>query len=177
MFQKPFPDLRSTARRLADHTKRVARFIEGLPRRVDKLVDATRARDWSEVRRLSEFLACSSDIFGCTEVAQAAQRVCQEVDTADNDVAVKRSVIRLVGSCGALPDQLAADSVSTIDVRPVEAVTLPATAALPSMPDSPTGHEPMPATEAAQRVLSQRPASNGVRRARRARGTARRSIS
>ena len=125
MSEKNLPDLRTMSRRLADHNNRVARYVEALPRRVDKLVQATLARDWIEVRRLSEFLACSSDIFGCMEVAQAAQCVCKQVDEPDNEVAVKRSVIRLIGSCGALPQQVAAESVSAIDVPPAEAAATP----------------------------------------------------
>jgi hypothetical protein len=155
MSQKNLPDLRTVSRRLADHNHRVARFVEALPRRVDKLVEATLARDWSEVRHLSEFLACSSDIFGCTEVAQAAQRVCKEVDEPGNDVAVKRSVIRLIGSCGALPEQLPAESVSTIDARPAEAVS-PSPVPTPSVAPAPS-----PATKA-----SPRPTIDTVRRAR-----------
>ena len=143
MSQQNLPDLRTISRRLADHNGRVARFVEALPRRVDKLVEATQARDWSEVRRLSEFLACSSDIFGCTEVAQAAHSVCKEVDEPDNEVAVKRSVIRLISSCGVLPEQVAL--VSGVAARPSEAI-----GALPA----PT---PSPAPKSAPRTASDSP--------------------
>ena len=140
MSQQNLPDLRAMSRRLADHNNRVTRYVEALPRRVDKLVEATRSRDWSEVRRLSEFLACSSDIFGCSEVAQAAHRVCQEVDEPDNEMAVKRSVIRLISSCGALPEQVAAQTISTLDVHssmPAEALQVEASITLAPMAIAP----------------------------------------
>lgn len=149
MSQQNLPDLRTISRRLADHNGRVARFVEALPRRVDKLVEATQTRDWSEVRRLSEFLACSSDIFGCTEVAQAAHAVCKEVDEPDNEVAVKRSVIRLIGSCGVLPEQVA--SASGVAARPSEAIgALPAPHSVASPEVGATHGERHPAASAAR---------------------------
>ncbi len=107
MPPRNLPHLGRISQRLADHNSRVARYVEALPARVEEVVAATRMRDWSEVRRLSEFLACSSDIFGCAEIAQAADRVCREVDRADDELTIKRSVIRLVSLCGRLPESVA----------------------------------------------------------------------
>jgi hypothetical protein len=104
MNKPQLPDLKTLSNRLAAHNGRVARFVDGLAARVDQMVAATSAGDWGEVRRQSEYLAYSSDLFGCRDVAQAAQAVFRATDAPHDELMIRRNVIHLVGRCGAVND-------------------------------------------------------------------------
>ena len=98
------PDLTSLNSQLAANTARVSQYVETLTTRVDKLVEATMAEDWQEVRRLSDHLAQNSINYGYPAIGARARRVCDETDkpgqAEENVLEIKRSVLRLIGACG-----------------------------------------------------------------------------
>ncbi len=94
------PDIKQLTARMARDNDRVACFVHGLASHVDRLVEATQKSDWDEVRRVCEFLMLSSSVYGLSEVASSAKRVCRELEKPDNTVEVKNSLLKLVGRCG-----------------------------------------------------------------------------
>lgn len=121
MSRTPLPNLRSLSAQLAAHNDRVRRFVDGLPGRVDKLVAASQAGDWPEVKRLSEYLACSSDIFGCQDVAAAAQAVVDAAGRPNNELLVRQKLIRLIGRCGMVGGPTAPAQMATTSRPPAPA--------------------------------------------------------
>ena len=85
---------------LARSNGRVTNFVERLIDRVDALVAASLDSDWDEVRRQSEFLATSGQVYGLTEIANSARRVCQSLNEKAAPVEVKRRLVKLIGACG-----------------------------------------------------------------------------
>lgn len=102
--QASTPDLAGLNSQLAANTARVSQYVETLSTRVDRLVDATMAEDWQEVRRLSDHLARNSNNYGYEAIGERARRVCDEMDNPGdaeaNVLEIKRSVLRLIGACG-----------------------------------------------------------------------------
>lgn len=94
------PNLGKISDQLASQNARISRYVDSLPRRVDSLVHAAIDSDWAEVRRLGDFLAATSEVYGCCEIRDAARRLCLEIDRPRNDLAVKRSLVRLIAKCG-----------------------------------------------------------------------------
>lgn len=86
--------------RLANSNGRVAQFAENLIEQTDRLVNASIDENWSEVSRLTEYIARGSEIYGYPQVADRAWRVYHELQRPDNGQGVKRSIVRLLGSCG-----------------------------------------------------------------------------
>ncbi len=91
-------DLAHLSSALAANNARVARFADGLTRRIDQLVEAALQEDWEEVRRVSDFLARSGDAHGYSELAQLAETVRDETQKPENQLAIKRSILRLIGT-------------------------------------------------------------------------------
>ena len=111
MAERNLPDLGRLSSQLAEHNRRLTNYIDALPGRMDKLVEAALDKDWPELRRQTDYLACSSIVFGCPEMTQAAQRVATEAGKPANDLAIKRSLIRLLARCGSFkPSSVAAPS-------------------------------------------------------------------
>lgn len=98
------PDLRKSTAQLSADNARIMKFTDGLPSRVDKLVAAALAKDWTEVRRLAEYLMRSSEAYGCPNVSSCAQQMCDELDKPDNNVGIQQGLVRLIGACGTAPD-------------------------------------------------------------------------
>lgn len=124
----PSFDLHSLGRlsaQLSSHNQRLKKYLEALPRRVDRLVAATMHKDWDEVRRAGDFLACSSVIFSCGAMTQAAERVCLEANKPDNDAAIQRSVVLLVEQCEAM-QSLPPPASNSSESAPVHAMESPA---------------------------------------------------
>ena len=86
--------------RLAGSNARVAQFAENLIEQTDRLVSASIDENWSEVSRLTEYIARGSEIYGYRQVADRAWRVYHELQRPDNSHGVKRSIVRLLGACG-----------------------------------------------------------------------------
>ena len=79
---------------------RAAKSIDVLAAGVDRLVAAASQRDWHAVAQISHELAKDSRSRGFRGVTALAERVHQEAHKPDNDIAVKRSLIRLICTCG-----------------------------------------------------------------------------
>ncbi len=102
MTTRTFPDLGRLSNQLVADNARIGRYMESLPKHVDKLMQATEAGDWNEVKRLSDFLASSSVMFDCPEMTAIAQSVCEAVDKPNNEIEIKRSVLRLISACDSI---------------------------------------------------------------------------
>jgi hypothetical protein len=85
---------------MAVHHARVAKSIDVLAAGIDELVAAAAQRDWHAVGRISHELAEDSRSQGYRGVTALAERVREEAHKPDNDIAVRRSLIRLVGTYG-----------------------------------------------------------------------------
>jgi len=108
MQQQTPPDLGQMANQMASNQAKVSQLIEELNDSLDGLVAATARKDWTKVRQLSSDLADGGRKNGYRSISALAQRVCDESDRPDNEVEVKRSLIRLIGTCGrAKSSQLA----------------------------------------------------------------------
>jgi hypothetical protein len=94
------PDLIKLSQRLAGDSARVEKFLDGLQWRVDKLVTATEEDDWREVRRLSEFLAHSGQVYGYPAISEQARHVCQNIERPESRAAAMQGLVRLIGMCG-----------------------------------------------------------------------------
>lgn len=93
-------DLAHLSETLAKNNARVARFVDSLSRRIDQLVEAALQEEWEEVRRVSDFLVHAGDTYGFPVLVESAQQVCDETKKPENQLAIKRSIVRLIGSCG-----------------------------------------------------------------------------
>ncbi len=100
MYPQECPDLAGMASKMAANHARVAEYAETLTGRVDALVEATVRGDWSEVRDQTERLAQSSRGTGHRAVSALCQRVCTELDSPNNELGIRRSIVRLIGTCG-----------------------------------------------------------------------------
>lgn len=100
MQQHSGPDVAQLATRLASDQARVAEYVDTLVNRLDELVAATGRADYHEVRRISGEIADAGRASGHRAISALAQRVCDEAHQPENDLAVKRSLIRLIGTCG-----------------------------------------------------------------------------
>jgi hypothetical protein len=96
----PNADLAKPIAKAAADNARVSRYMDSLVGRMDRLVEATTASDWSEVRRVSENLQRTGRNYGCPSIAQRAEKVCDEMDEPNNTLEINRSVLRLIGACG-----------------------------------------------------------------------------
>ncbi len=100
MPDQKLPDLSVAAATMAADQAKVTRYIDELTDRVDKLVSAATLADWAQLQQLSRQLAEDSRSSGYRAVSALAQRVHDEATRVDNEVGVKRSLIRLIGTCG-----------------------------------------------------------------------------
>ncbi|MEE8452827.1 MAG: hypothetical protein V3R99_12960 [Thermoguttaceae bacterium] len=108
MQQQIPPDLGKMADQMAGNQAKVSQLIEQLNDSLDRLVAATVREDWSEVRQLSSDLADGGRENGYRSISALAQRVCDESERPDNTLEVKRSLIRLIGTCGRAKSSQAA---------------------------------------------------------------------
>ena len=100
MQQQAPPDMAQMAAQMATNQAKVAWYIETLNASIDQLVTAAVREDWSEVQRVSGQMADGGRESGHRAISALAQRVCDEAHRPDNAVGVKRSLIRLIGTCG-----------------------------------------------------------------------------
>ena len=100
MDPKRRPDIATMSRTMAVDHARAAKSIDILAAGIDRLVMAAAERDWSRVRQISRELADESRSRGHRGVTARAERVHEEAGKPDNDVAVRRSLIRLIGTYG-----------------------------------------------------------------------------
>ena len=100
MDRKRRPSIATMSRNMAAYHARAAKSIEILATSVDGLVAAAAERDWQTVGQIAGELAKDSRSQGYRGVTALAKRVHEEAHKPDNDIAVKRSLIRLVGTYG-----------------------------------------------------------------------------
>ena len=93
------PDLSKSTAKLAADNARVGRFVDSLTERISELADAATRSDWTEIQRLSEYIARCSEIFSLPLVSQAAMNAAEAVNQGD-ELEIRRATIRLIGACG-----------------------------------------------------------------------------
>jgi len=100
MPEQRHPDLGRISSRMAANLSKVAEYADALASRIDDLVAATAQRDWKAVEQASRQLAESSRAEGYRAISALSERVRLEAAKPDNALGIKRSVIRLIGTCG-----------------------------------------------------------------------------
>ena len=93
-------DLSYLASTMAANQQRVAAYTARLAECIDQLVHAATCRDWDAIRGLSQQLAADSRQAGYRAISAMADTLCQEAQRPDNEVGVKRGLIRLIGTYG-----------------------------------------------------------------------------
>ena len=96
----PRPDLAKLSSRLASNGARVDAFLNSLPSRIDRLVEAALHGDWEKVQQMSEYIALSGQACNCPELAAKAQAVAEEAKTSVDSTSLRRGVLRLICECG-----------------------------------------------------------------------------
>lgn len=99
MTQEALPNIAQLNAKLAADNSRVNAWVDGLAERIDKLVDATLRSDWMEVKRLCQYIARSSAVYGYPLLAENAERVASASEV-QNETDIKRGVIKLIGAAG-----------------------------------------------------------------------------
>lgn len=99
MTHNSLPNFAQLNAKLAVDNQRVNQWIDGLVERIDNLVDAATRSDWMEVKRLSQFIARASAIYGFPLLAENADRLVTATDL-ENETEIKRGVIKLIGAAG-----------------------------------------------------------------------------
>ena len=95
-----YPDVHQAAARLAANQARVRQSVESLSDQIDTVVAAAARLDWSEVGRLSCHLAATSRGDSYRALSAMAQNVYDETTKPANELGIRRSLIRLIGTCG-----------------------------------------------------------------------------
>lgn len=99
MSHDALPNISQLNAKLAADNQRVNLWVDGLVERIDKIVDATMRSDWMEVKRLSQFIARSSAIYGYPLLAENADRLANASEQQD-ETEIKRNVLKLIGAAG-----------------------------------------------------------------------------
>ena len=76
------------------------RLLDNLPARMDQLVEAALQENWGEVLRVSELLAEAGRNHDLPQLAEYANRVQNEASKPNNELEIKRSIVRLISACG-----------------------------------------------------------------------------
>lgn len=100
MQSQALPSLTDLSNQLSLQNARVASMLDSLPGMVDQLLLAAKTKDWSEVSRLSQVLAHSSQSLQQPHLAESAARLAAAAQTRDNELEIQRQLVRLVGLCG-----------------------------------------------------------------------------
>lgn len=98
MLPHKFPDIGRMAATMSRHHARVLNVALVLSSRLDELVTAVSCQDWAEVQRASQKLAEDSRAGGYRVLSGMASRVAEEARRPHNELAIKRSLIRLIGT-------------------------------------------------------------------------------
>ena len=94
------PNIGAMSEAMAVNHAQAAKSIDVLTAGIDGLVAAAAKQDWHAVEQLSGTLAKESRSQGYRGVTAHAERVHQEAHKPDNEIAVRRSLIRLIGTYG-----------------------------------------------------------------------------
>jgi hypothetical protein len=106
MLPQELPNIGGMAAKMSAQHARVVDAATALSGRIDELVAATGRHDWTEVGRISRELASESRSSGHRVVSGLAERISEEAQR-QNELGVKRSLIRLIGTHGRTSRQLA----------------------------------------------------------------------
>ena len=98
MSQTPIPPLSDLTSRMADNLSRNLDSIEKMTTQVDNLLGAVSDKDWHRLDQASGKLTRTARELGYHGVSACAQNVCKESSKTDNEIRVKRSLIRLIGT-------------------------------------------------------------------------------
>lgn len=102
MRKKELPNVGKMNRQMQAQLARVQRYVDGLSARMDRMLEAMNRQDWQEVHRISDFLASSSTVFGCPDIATVAENVRREASKPNNELEIRRAMIRMIGRYGQL---------------------------------------------------------------------------
>lgn len=97
---KGLPNIKQLNASLAQDNARVDKFIDGLLGQVDALLGAASTKNWKELGRMSDYLALGGKAYGFPAIAENAQRVASAVRHPENELEIKRGLIKLIGACG-----------------------------------------------------------------------------
>jgi hypothetical protein len=98
MSQHERPDIGRIAATMSANQSRVVEAATTLGNRVDELIAAATRSDWADVERLGREVASHSRSLGYRVLSGMAERVSEEAQRPDNEVGVKRALIRLIGA-------------------------------------------------------------------------------
>jgi len=112
MPDQNLPTMAEITRQLASDNERVQSFVNGMPQHIDQLVEAAKAEEWQEVKRVSDYISRSTKLYGYPEVAERADRVTQAMNTPENELEVKRSVLKLISEYGRMRGPMEKNSMS-----------------------------------------------------------------
>lgn len=98
MPQTPPPPLSDLSDRMADNLGRTLDSVEKMTSQVDDLLAAVSDKDWHRLDQGSDQLTKTARELGYHGVSACARNVRQESSKPDNEVRVKRSMIRLIGT-------------------------------------------------------------------------------
>lgn len=96
------PDPAHPASSMATKQGIAGQYLDTLAGRIDELVAATARADWDQVQRVCRELADGGRVHGCRAITAAAEHVCDEVNRPCNVLGIKRSLIRMIGTCGRI---------------------------------------------------------------------------
>lgn len=85
---------------LSQNQGRVAAAVDALDRQIQALISAAVREDWEKVAFVSRHMAAMGRAEGRRSLAALAQQVYEDASQPNNEVAVKRSLIRLIGTHG-----------------------------------------------------------------------------
>jgi hypothetical protein len=94
------PNLARISSRLAANNGRVVQFLELAEAQLSQLASASTEDDWSEVLRLGQYVAETSQAAGHPEIAQQARLVCQHLEHIETRDEALAALVRLIGMCG-----------------------------------------------------------------------------
>ncbi len=83
---------------MADNLNRNIGSVEMMTTQVDDILGAVSEKDWHRLDQASSQLTKSARELGYRGVSACAQRVCKESANPHNEVRLKRSLIRLIGT-------------------------------------------------------------------------------
>lgn len=94
------PNIGRINNRMAANIARVEQSLAALMERIESVLASAKIGDWNMVERQCERIADESRAAGLIEVSDTAERACEELFRADNEVGIKRSIIKLVAAHG-----------------------------------------------------------------------------
>jgi dihydrodipicolinate synthase/N-acetylneuraminate lyase len=119
MAEMLIPNLADLTAKLTADNERVTRFADTLPPRIESIVEAAMDEDWAEVSRLTDYLSRTCNVYGFSNIAQAASEVTQSIrsdagapgaPTKPASKETRRRVVKLVGLAGRAPSMPISES-------------------------------------------------------------------